>query len=1052
MTYTVSHTYVDEPLPLDIPQVGNIATVTCSATGEIPIHAPGKLQISTSAVYNVIDESSNAGGPSKSGPNRVVGPLQHLPLTVQIRTPDGQLFTADQVTLGDLERFRDLRGASQGTWTYSVEGQSGSILLGKEASISNPDGRITITVEETVSSKSAPPLVSDTLDARTPGRYQFDLYRVGTFVATARPASFIGSMVGGRTLKLSDPDGVEVASSDGGPVTFAVSLATLDKSRDAQGNVRFWSLEVLPATVQIGFAETSVWAAVIATTRIHTETVNDRIEELLGLHGSKISIYGEERANPHELVARLKILDEDSAGTIDILHLLSALKQAAQDPGVDLSGIKANVAYVLGKLKADLGYEVSVSLDGVKIDTYTISVGASRHIQPSIPALRIDVAVEGELSLNMGGVPIATLSVNGNQLTFEAGVRLNSDGTFSVDSWLNDDPLNLDLSWEAVLAAGVLSASELFTLGAEGLTDYLQGQLNDPIVQRIHEFLGGIGGRVPEIMEAILGDHFTYQSMSMDGDDIVFDYIAPLEPEPKPSPNYLPIIGRSAMQLGPRAWRIMPPTLGDTWSATNLEKVDHIVVVMMENRSFDHVLGYRSQLPGGTQDDGLTPELVAFLTSKGFPIGPMDASNIANNALGLKTKFSLDPRHNVADVAHQLQYTLTDGSGRTINSPQGFVESFADVVARADPSNNVVAADVLRYYGDSDLRFTQFLADNYGYCERSFSSHPGPTFPNRMYLLSGDVQYDRNGEAIVNNNSGDNIVLSRAPTFFDLLTRKGIGWRVYESFPSVTMLRMFTRYASDNTNIVPLSRLQLDVLHGDLPAVTMIEPSMQSAPRSDDHAPRADMYNGQVFLRSVYETLRLNPAVWQKTLLIITYDEHGGFYDHVPPPIAEARTAPLVTTQGNSPQTPDSVNTASLVTSYGVRVPTFVVSPWVPAGKGPDLVLDHCSIAKTILARFCGDTKPFLSDRVHSSRSFDAYLSESSPRMNVPPSPALTQMQLEATPNHWSTYPESGGQAVVAIANGHRTIDTAPLSGKQMMAGDVDFHDLSGMVARMLGR
>ena len=115
---------------------------------------------------------------------------------------------------------------------------------------------------------------------------------------------------------------------------------------------------------------------------------------------------------------------------------------------------------------------------------------------------------------------------------------------------------------------------------------------------------------------------------------------------------------------------------------------------------------------------------------------------------------------------------------------------------------------------------------------------------------------------------------------FDLLTRKRIGWRVYESFPSLTMLRMFARYATDDTNIVHRDRLQADVDMGNLPAVTVIDPRMHSAPRNDDHAP-ADMYEGQVFLEGVYNTLRSNGPLWARTMLIITYDEHGGFYDHV---------------------------------------------------------------------------------------------------------------------------------------------------------------------------
>src|SRR5262249_40619162 len=118
-------------------------------------------------------------------------------------------------------------------------------------------------------------------------------------------------------------------------------------------------------------------------------------------------------------------------------------------------------------------------------------------------------------------------------------------------------------------------------------------------------------------------------------------------------------------------------------------------------------------------------------------------------------------------------------------------------------------------------RTTKYLTDNYTWCERFFCSHPGPTLPNRMLSLTRDLQYDRSGEAILENNLGDDFALSRAMSIFDLLTRKGIGWRVYESFPSVAMLRMFARYATDTEKIVNVAdppnsvnvnRLKQDVL------------------------------------------------------------------------------------------------------------------------------------------------------------------------------------------------------------------------------------------------
>jgi hypothetical protein len=122
---------------------------------------------------------------------------------------------------------------------------------------------------------------------------------------------------------------------------------------------------------------------------------------------------------------------------------------------------------------------------------------------------------------------------------------------------------------------------------------------------------------------------------------------------------------------------------------------------------------------------------------------------------------------------------------------------------------------------------------------------------------------------------------------------------------------------------------------------------------------------------------------------------------------------------------------------YGVRVPSFVVSPWTMRGKGPGLTLDHCSILKTVLARFFGAEKPFLSDRVHASHSFEAFLTEATPRMNVPPFAGT----LPPLP------PD-----VRRVVGPTSAIATSPLSRKAMREGPVDYHALSGRWARQLGR
>src|SRR5262249_31012297 len=161
--------------------------------------------------------------------------------------------------------------------------------------------------------------------------------------------------------------------------------------------------------------------------------------------------------------------------------------------------------------------------------------------------------------------------------------------------------------------------------------------------------------------------------------------------------------------------------------------MDHIVVVMMENRSFDHVLGYRAMPPNSEGENGLTTDLVTFL-SPSFSISPLSGSDITPNQAGLKTRFPVAVGHQLADVTIQLSQRLQTPTGQFINSPQGFIADFANGKLKPD--------DVLGYYTGEDLPMYRFLAENYSYSQSYFCAHPGPTLPNRMFSLSGDVQYD----------------------------------------------------------------------------------------------------------------------------------------------------------------------------------------------------------------------------------------------------------------------------------------------------------------------
>jgi hypothetical protein len=469
------------------------------------------------------------------------------------------------------------------------------------------------------------------------------------------------------------------------------------------------------------------------------------------------------------------------------------------------------------------------------------------------------------------------------------------------------------------------------------------------------------------------------------------------------------------------------------------------------------------------------------LCTSGFPV----------NAAKLRTHLPKPVGHGLADVTQQLAGQIDGAGGRKLNDPRGFVDNFKKKFAadRPEDDHGAVPYDVLGYYETNpdqidpntakpvdDLPMYSFLAKNFAYSDRYFCAHPGPTIPNRMFSLTGDVQHDRLGAPILDNNGDDNFLLSRATTIYDVLARHGVSFRVYESNPSVTMLRMFTRYATDDVHIRQLDRLEHDVETGDLPSVVVVEPAMHHYPQNDDH-PDADMYRGQSFIRRVYNALSKNRATWERTLLLVTYDEHGGFYDHVVPPIADViepmqvvfpgvvphpeRVASTPSTHATSsvePRTPEpshvglnlghvelggllplevAPSSTTIQIHYGVRVPMFVVSPNVPADARPDITLDHCSILKTILARFCGDTRPFLGDRVHASRSFEAFLTAPVPRRDIGAVPGFSDL------------PADGSRRTIAGAS---AIITPPLFRKRMREEQVDFHELSGRLARMLGR
>jgi phospholipase C len=361
---------------------------------------------------------------------------------------------------------------------------------------------------------------------------------------------------------------------------------------------------------------------------------------------------------------------------------------------------------------------------------------------------------------------------------------------------------------------------------------------------------------------------------------------------------------------------------------TNLEKVDHIVVLMLENRSFDHMLGYLS-LEGGRGDvDGLRPGFANEHDGHSYRIHHLGSTAIAD-----------DPDHSASSADLQI------GGG----AMDGFVTSFAGTLSRRGVEDGDPAR-VMGYYNAADVPVYDHLAREFAVCDRWFSSVPGATWPNRLYAICGQAAGSR--DDLPHNLPP----LYNLPSFVRHLDAGGVTWRWY-SFEAAGTLRFadahyalghHDRFAFfSTTSLNWKSRLERvdadaasfleDAARGTLPPVSWIDPNFSNFnpigfQPNDDHAP-ADIKDGQELVLAVYHALATSPQ-WEKTMLVIFYDEHGGFFDHVTPP-----------------GVPD--DDPQLFGRYGVRVPALIVSPWIEPGSVSHTVFDHTSIIKTILLRFC---------------------------------------------------------------------------------------------------
>jgi phospholipase C len=357
--------------------------------------------------------------------------------------------------------------------------------------------------------------------------------------------------------------------------------------------------------------------------------------------------------------------------------------------------------------------------------------------------------------------------------------------------------------------------------------------------------------------------------------------------------------GAPSSHLPPRSQRRHPgsrpdPSLPE--GTDTIPEIDHIVVVMQENHSFDNYLGMLGRGDGFNLDRRGRP-----MNTNPDPMGGYVRAfhDTDTNQAGHVTQ-SWDASH--------LQY----GNGRN----DGFIGP--------ESSNEWSMA----YYTGEEIPFYHSLAKTFPVCDRYFCSVLAQTYPNRRFLLAGTAF------GLIATDTSSVTEVPPNGTIFDRLNAHGISWASYAT--NVSTLFVISDIVNKNqSRIKTIDQFHADAKAGTLPAVSYVDPNILTG---TEESPQ-DLSLGEHFVSTVVGSLMNSPA-WHRTMLVWTYDEHGGYYDHVPPPPAIP--------PDDIPPTLASTNQPGAYDRYGFRVPTVVVSPYSKPHFVSHTVYDHTSVLKTI--------------------------------------------------------------------------------------------------------
>ena len=342
--------------------------------------------------------------------------------------------------------------------------------------------------------------------------------------------------------------------------------------------------------------------------------------------------------------------------------------------------------------------------------------------------------------------------------------------------------------------------------------------------------------------------------------------------------------------------------------------INTFVYMMLENRSYDHFLGARKLVEGNMLGDGLQSTFVND-DLNGVPISPFEPT--------LDQLCVVDPPHGWTELHNSWNNGACDG----------FVKQY-------QTSDMTTSTNVMQYLTRKELPITYALADAYTTCDRWFCSVMGPTLPNRAYWHTASSfgigqDEDANTEIL---NAFANVPV---PTIYNRLVDKNVSWAYY--YGSLAVVALFGNAGPYQLSLGPddgtgnirrfgdyqgrSGQFFTDAKNGTLPNVVYIDPYFYL---DDDHPPIHPI-NGQQLIASVYTALANSPQ-WKNCMLVVTYDENGGFFDHVSPPTTTDDTLQKFGQAGFE--------------QCGFRVPTMVIGPYVKKGYVSHVQYDHTSALK----------------------------------------------------------------------------------------------------------